>query len=614
MGIYNFSPDDAQRFAIEVGIKTRTRGKELQFLTCPYCRASDKYTFSISLRDGTHNCKRASCGRHGNMITLAQDFGFSLGNDADEYYSQKKRYRSLSNYPRPETRPKAIEYLNGRGISREIVERYSITTKEDNEEILAFPFYDEKGKLQFVKYRNTGWKDKSSGSKEWCLSKCKPILFGMDRCNFNNPVLIMTEGQIDSLSVAECGIENAVSVPTGAKGFTWVPYCWNFLCRFHTLIVFGDHENEHITLLDEMARRFPGTIKHVQPDDYLDCKDANEILQKHGRAAIVRAIEQAVPIENPRIKRLSEVERKDMTKLKTINSGIRKLDQMIGGFHLGQLVILTGERGLGKSTLASQFCVQAVQQKKTVFLYSGELMDWYVQDWFDRQAAGPQHIEKIVAENGSENFLVRSDSAEKIHEWYDELCFVYDNQIINNDCEEDEELLTTVETAIKQYGCDVILLDNLMTAIEDDMSADLYRQQSVFVRKLAWLAKKYEILIILIVHPRKANGMAERRNDDVAGSSNITNLADVVLWYEKPDSKNEDDQQDDGMRMLKVTKNRLNGKVTKGGIQLWFDEASKRISEREGVFSGRYGWESLIDTESKFVSADDDYETGEIPF
>lgn len=31
--------------------------------------------------------------------------------------------------------------------------------------------------------------------------------------------LIITEGQIDSLTVAECGLDNAVSVPTGGQWF-----------------------------------------------------------------------------------------------------------------------------------------------------------------------------------------------------------------------------------------------------------------------------------------------------------------------------------------------------------------------------------------------------------
>ncbi|MFR7901549.1 MAG: toprim domain-containing protein [Ruminococcus sp.] len=83
----------------------------------------------------------------------------------------------------------------------------------------------------------------------------------MYQCNLDNKTLVLTEGQIDSLSVAESGIENAVSVPNGKNGFTWVPYCWDWLQNFDTLIVFGDRENGRITLLDDMQRRFRGVVR-----------------------------------------------------------------------------------------------------------------------------------------------------------------------------------------------------------------------------------------------------------------------------------------------------------------------------------------------------------------
>lgn len=607
MGLYSFSPDDAFRFSREQGIRSRQRGNELQFKKCPYCKndTDDKNTFAINLETGQFKCLRASCGAHGNMITLAKDFNFSLGTEADEYYRQKRQYRNLSNYPRPIVRPKAIEYLESRGISAAIAEQYNITTQKDHENVLVFPFFDEDGKMQFIKYRNTEYSKEAGGNKEWCEKNCKPILFGMDRCNLDNHVLILTEGQIDSLSIAECGIENAVSVPTGAKGFTWVPYCWDFLGKFETLIVFGDYENGRITLLEEMRHRFNGTVKHVRPEDYKDCKDANELLRKYGKGSIVSAINQAVPVENARIVDLSEVERKSMAEMESISTGIKQLDMKLGGFFFGQLVILTGERGLGKSTLGSQFCVQAVQQGQTAFMYSGEMMDWYVQDWFDRQIAGPAHINKIISERGVDIYMVDGNHLEDIHGWYKGKCYLYDNRIVG-EAEEDETLLETAKNAIKQYGCRVLLLDNLMTAMEDDIKNDQYRQQTMFVRKLALMSKQYNVLTFLVVHPRKT-GVGDHRNDDVSGSSNITNLADVVMWYEKGDENAECD------RILKVTKNRLNGKTGKG-IELWFDEASKRISERAGWFNWKLGWETpVIDASDEFMAAND-FENGEIPF
>ena len=593
MNIYEFDPDDAKRFGQEQHIKYQQRGDELQFKYCPYCRnkTDDKNTFAINLRTGQFKCLRASCGAKGNMITLARDFNFSLGNDVDEYFNKRKRYKDLSRYPRPIVRAPAVAYMENRGISQMITERYGITTQKGRDNILVFPFFDEFGKLQYVKYRKADFDKKKDKNKEWAESDCKPILFGMDRCDAeHNKTLVLTEGQIDSLSVAEAfgGDINAVSVPTGCNGFTWVPYCWDFLGKFETLIVFGDHEKGRITLLDEMQKRFHGVVKHVRVEDYLDCKDANEILTRHGKQAVRDAVNNAVIVDSKRIKKLSKVESKNMAEMEAVSTGISQLDKLIGGFYFGQLVILTGERGLGKSTLGSQFIVNGVNQGLDAFCYSGELPDWSFQEWFDRQCAGREYINVLTSELGFDNYLIDAAALELIHDWYDEHCYIYDNAVIESADTENETILETLETAIKQYGCKMLLIDNLMTAIEDDLASDLYRQQTAFVRALTKLAKQYNVIIILVVHPRKSNGYSFS-NDSVAGSSNITNLADVVMNYALP--KDDDELKPD--RILQVSKNRLTGKVNFGGIPLWYDVPSKRILEARGMNRTKYGWDNF---------------------
>ncbi len=63
-----------------------------------------------------------------------------------------------------------------------MTERYKVTTVKDDEHILAFPFYDENGVLQFLKYRRTDFDREKHRNKEWCEKDTKPILFGMAQC------------------------------------------------------------------------------------------------------------------------------------------------------------------------------------------------------------------------------------------------------------------------------------------------------------------------------------------------------------------------------------------------------------------------------------------------
>ena len=197
--MYEFRESDAWDFARQQGIEVKQNGNELHFKTCPYCRPKatkgNIRTFSINLRTGQFKCLRASCGVSGNMLQLSRDFDFSLGNDVDEYYKPKKKYRKLTT-PKEPIKPKApaVAYLEKRGISEEVAKAYEITVQNNNDNVLVFPFYDEKGILQFVKYRKTDFDPERDKNKEWCEKDCKPILFGMKQCNTKLDYLIITEG------------------------------------------------------------------------------------------------------------------------------------------------------------------------------------------------------------------------------------------------------------------------------------------------------------------------------------------------------------------------------------------------------------------------------------
>lgn len=598
--MYKFNKDDAVRFAREKGIRTRTVGNELRFQKCPYCQSTkDKDTFAINLETGQFNCKRSSCSAHGNMITLHRDFNFSLGNYVDEYYDRSRQFRSFPRVAKPEPKPQAIEYMMSRGISEEVCRKYNLTVRKDSENVLVFPFYDEADVLTFVKYRKTDFDPEKDKNKEWCERDTKPILFGMYQCNPENKTLIMTEGQIDSLSVVEAGYENAVSVPTGKNGFTWVPYCWDWLQQFETLIIFGDKEGENITLLSDMSGRFNGLVKHVRLEDYKDCKDANDILRKYGKEQIHRCIDNAIPVELKEVKDILEVKKVNVADLEKFDTGLMSLNRTIGGFYMGQVILLTGERGKGKSTLASQFGIMALKAGYNTFFYSGELMDWYFRNWLDLQIAGDAHINKIRNPYGTMDYSVDGNIFPAIEKWYGGKVKIYDNSIVQED--EHDELLETIEKTIKRYSCRVLFIDNLMTAIEDNLAADLNRQQTAFVRNLTKIAKRFNVLIFLIAHPKKNQNGKDFSNDDVAGSSNITNLVDVVLRYDEPSKKSNEDGDPTPERVLQVFKNRLTGRLNLDGIGLYYQESSKRISESRTDFNWSIGWEEPED----FKPADD---------
>lgn len=584
---YEFRKEDAYSFAHSTYTKTRVNNGELVFDTCPYCHSEkDKWKFSINLSSGQFQCKRASCGAKGNMITLARDFNLDLGRDNNNYYElpKKDKYRKFKLDKEIEVKDAAVSYLESRGISKEITKKYNITTKGEDSNILVFPFLDDKKQLVTIKYRKTNFNKDVDKNKEWFEANCKPILFGMYQCeDFKR--LVITEGQIDSLSVAEAGIQNAVSVPNGANGFSWVAHCWDWVSMFEEIVVFGDCEHGSVTLADQIKKRFNKTnIRVVRIKDYKDCKDANELLQKHGKDAVILAVNNAELVVSDKIIRASSVEAVDVENTPSVSTGIDALDKaMSGGFRKGELIVITGKRGDGKSTFVSQLVCNVLNDKESkVFMYSGEMININVKRWIDMQLVGTKQI--------------YNSTIEKLNAWYDDRLFFFDNTAIAED--ETVEILKIAEQAIGKYGCNFIILDNLMTAI-DSGSNDVYKMQSAFAKKCAALARRTETTILLICHPRKSGG-EEFDNDFISGSADITNAANYVLCYQR--FKNSQPNE----RRLTVNKNRLTGKLLTGdnGILLIYSEDSKRIADRFTDFNHmHYGWMDEEDAAPEWMNS-----------
>ena len=129
-------------------------------------------------------------------------------------------------------------------------------------------------------------------------------------------------------------------------------------------------------------------------------------------------------------------------------------------------------------------------------------------------------------------------------------------------------ILKKMEILAKRFGVKVFCIDNLMV-IEEDL-VDEYKMQTSIVKKLKNFAKKYNCIVHLVAHPRKSQN-ADVNKDDVAGSANITNLADYVTSIER---KFNEDGTDD-ITKLSILKNRHTGKNV--SIELKYDDVRHRF-------------------------------------
>lgn len=574
---------DIRQAAARLG-EYHEKGNELVFKLCPYCHGGDhrdRYSAAMNAETGAFNCKRGSCGVGRSFRQLCEDFHIPVEERRpNTYYGRpaaSKRYKMPSTQPQPLTTA-AQDYLLLRKISVATQQAFRIGC--DGHGNIVFPFFETAtaDKPVFVKYR-PAHKVQQNERKSWRDTDTKPVLFGMWRCDPVKPLCIF-EGEIDALSGSEAGIPNSVSVPSGCEDTGWLDTCYDWLQQFDSIYLFGDN--------DEPGRQMQQKLRTIFSEDHRvfivehPCKDANELLFRQGAEAVRSAYDTAHEVPPYGIIDLAAVTSLDIRHVPRVQSEIRALDARLGGFLMGELTVLTGRRGEGKSTLAGQFALSAVNQGKNVCLYSGEMRADRVQHWLNLQAAGSAFLDSWHDEEaGRDVYTVRKDALDKIKAWYAGRFWLYDNNCTGaNDA---DSILRVFSYAAKRYGCEFFVVDNLMTCRYSGSDRDFYRQQSSLVGEFIRFAKQFNVHVLLCAHPRKAGGSLG--NDDVSGSGDITNRADNVLSLERLDEKAQAEQGVDSM--LSILKNRGDG--ASGTIGLRFDRASRRLfvpSEGEPV----YGW------------------------
>lgn len=448
-----------------------------------------------------------------------------------------------------------------------------------------------------MKYRKADFVKSRDKNKEWSERDTKPILFGMAQC-VDFTTLIITEGQLDSLSVADCGIKNAVSVPNGANGFTWLEHCWDWINRFEEIIIFGDCEHGKITLVDELNLKLPTkTLKVIPMECYLGEKDANAIYQNFGNNAIIEAISKAKDIPVSAVLELADVKSVDLHNMEHINTGISVVDRTLGGLYFGQVILLTGERGHGKSTLMSMLGCEALNQGYTCLFYSGELPAYQFKTWLNMQLAGANHLDEHKSMSGDTYYTLPNQVDSQISEWYRGKALLCDNNQVGDN--EFTSIINIIVNTICRRNARFICIDNLMTAMDCDVNSDIYRQQSKFVKNLKQIANKYNVCIILVAHPRKSSnqGKSTFQNDDISGSADITNRVDTVMVCSRV-FENENGIKPNWDNELIITKNRFTGKLifAKNSIKLEYSPISKRLVELESKTPKVYGWEKSFNS------------------
>lgn len=341
-----------------IDLPSHTRGPEVD-TTCPKCSATRRKKnarcLSINLDEGV-----ALCHHCGWNATLKQGEGRRYEPQMRSY--AKPRVHRLT--PLPE---KVIAWFLARGIPERVLANQHIGwgemyfgELEDLVWCIQFPYY-RKGELVNVKYRTLDKHFRMATGAE-------RILYGVDEIASHN-TLIWVEGEIDRLSVEVAGFTACVSVPDGAPDaksqqyeskFNFLQSAEEQLAQVETHILAVDNDANGQRLEYELSRRL-GVEKCRRVTWPDGCKDANDVLVKHGTEALKLCIQgaESYPIEG--LLTVRDFYREAWQVFENglprgMSTGWRDLDEHYT-VAPGQLTIVTGIPAHGKTSLIQALAI-----------------------------------------------------------------------------------------------------------------------------------------------------------------------------------------------------------------------------------------------------------------
>jgi len=524
----------------ETGIKLEDRDytkEDPQKMFCPDChKKRKKHPTDKPLAVYWNSCY-AKCFNCGSEFFFGKTE--KIGHQPTKKQSMKKETKE---YKKPtklanETMPdeKVLAWFASRGILAEVVAQESITQAARSfpqtnqvEKCIVFP-YTVEGELVNRKYRD--------GAKHFMLEKdARLVPWRIDHIR-DTPECIITEGEMDALSFLVAGRDDVVSVPNGAqKNLTWMEdFIETHLENKDRIYIAADTDAKGLELRAELVRRF-GEEKCRIVTYGEGCKDANELLQLGGVAALRKAIEEAqeVPLEgvftaaDVRDELLSLFE-KGLQKGATLGMG--ELDDLLS-LEVGRLMIVTGIPGDGKSEFLDEMAVH-------LSLRYDWRCAWFSPENFPVTLHHPKLIEKLVGKRFLKGLITWTEFEVAVgylsHNFFD---------ILPEEGYRVDTILEKAEALVRRKGIRVFILDPY-NCLEHQIPTGQSETQyiSEFLEKLRSFARRRQVLVVLAAHPTKMKKDPLTKQFpvptmyDISGSAAFFNKADFGIAIERDRTK-----------------------------------------------------------------------------
>ena len=410
---------------------------------------------------------------------------------------------------------KLVKWFEDRGIKQYVLNDFCISEEEMYQPQLNKPVnnvvfnYFEGELLVNKKYR--------SANKKFTQSKNgKPILYNINSLIGCDEVYLV-EGEIDCLSLAQIGIKNVVSLPTGANDNDafWIN-SEKYLKDVKKFYIATDNDEKGNEVAEKIAQRL-GRYRCERVK--FEGKDANEDLIAGVLEDTILRREQypvsgTYSVNDVWSDVMDLLERGIPETIKPKGEWCKSYNEMFSVIR-GHLITVTGIPSHGKSNFTDWYILNLLQDynmKASWFSPEHNPMSLYVTN------LGTKAI-------GTNFFKASETQRNEFKDWANERIY-----LTNAEGTQEpnwEWLLETFQNQMMRYGIDIFVIDAWNKVILNDKN-ELQGIRRVLT-KLTAFAQQNNVMIFLVAHPTKMKKNEKTQEYeqptlyDVAGSADFRN-------------------------------------------------------------------------------------------
>lgn len=437
-------------------------------------------------------------------------------------FFEYKAYETKKEYVLPEWKnitelsDKAVKWFTGRLISQKTLNKLKIYSDtqympqyQKEVECICFPFF--KGdKLINVKYRAPG--------KQFKLNSGSELIFMNYNAILENDEIYIVEGEIDLLTLFECGIENVVSVPNGANNnLEYLDSAIKDFENIKKIIIATDNDRKGLELRDELARRLGHERCHIL--NFKQYKDANDYAGGESLSELKKTALNSKPIPIKGAVHVSDF----YSDIKSLYeeglqpgkvTGVDEIDKYIS-WETGRMCVVTGRPSSGKSEIVD-FIISKLNKKY------GWKAAYYTPENYPLSFHYAKMFEKFVGKKFKDGKCsdLEFDTA------YD---YIKDNfkYILDEDDNSLDKILEIAKMYVRSYGIKILVIDPFNVLDHSQKTSETETQYiSTFLTKLIKFTRFNDVLTFLIAHPTKLQADQVPTLYNISGSAHFYNKTD----------------------------------------------------------------------------------------